>query len=167
MQGGRQFLLKFSSEFSVNRDHWATFLDLHLQREWKSGDAYADLGPLDLPLAVICHTLNTQDIPTNFIMLGWLSHYVGAQPANLQLNSNQFLELQVFQHQIYQVNCHGTRIPANQIARNPKWRLTAQRIAWLWCHLRVIWSVVFNLSGYTCLYIYVLEHVPKDGIGSI
>jgi hypothetical protein len=99
-------------------------------------------------------------------MLGRLSHYVGAQPANLQLNSNHFLELHhVSQHQIYKANLHATSTPANQIARNPIQRLTAQRITWLWCHLRVVWSVVFNLSRYIYMYlcIYVLEHVPKGG----
>jgi hypothetical protein len=35
MQGGRWFLLKFSSELGVNMDHWATFLDLHLHHGWK------------------------------------------------------------------------------------------------------------------------------------
>ena len=32
MQGGRPFMLKFSSEFTVNMDHWATFMDSHLHR---------------------------------------------------------------------------------------------------------------------------------------
>jgi hypothetical protein len=52
MQGGRQFLLKFSSEFIVNRDHWATFPDVHLHRGWKSADANADPWPPGLPLEV-------------------------------------------------------------------------------------------------------------------
>ena len=47
--GGRQFLLKFLSGITINRDHWATFLDLHLHHGWKSADADTDPGPLGLP----------------------------------------------------------------------------------------------------------------------
>ena len=46
----RQFLLNSSSWFAVKRDHWATFLDLHLHCGWKSADADADPRPLGLPL---------------------------------------------------------------------------------------------------------------------
>jgi len=59
MQGGHQFMLKFSFEFIVRVDHYTTFLDLHLHRGWKNANEDAYLGPLGLPLEVskVSHVL--------------------------------------------------------------------------------------------------------------
>jgi hypothetical protein len=49
-------LLKFLSEFTVNMDHWATILDLHLHRGL---NVDADPGPLGLPLGVFLRDWST------------------------------------------------------------------------------------------------------------
>jgi hypothetical protein len=59
MHGGRQFLDLLSFKFTVNVDHWATFLDVHLPRGWISAYAYADPRPLGLPLYYVAHHLES------------------------------------------------------------------------------------------------------------